>query len=377
MKRLLFLTCAIVFADTIFYAVLVPLVPYFAEEFGLSKSAVGVLSGAFGVGILAGSAPGAYLASRVGVKATAVLGLGLLAATSLPFGFVGEAWALVLLRFGEGFGSALSWVSAFTWVVMRAPEEKRGQMIGTLISAAVVATLVGPPLGSLADAIGLVPVFVGVAILGLLVAFWALLTPAPPAAGVTPEFRALGAVFRPALFSGLWLILLSPLLFGALAVLSPLEFDRLGWGAAAIAGVFLVGAAVEAAVHPLAGRWSDKSGYRPPILTGLLCSVALLLALPWAGSALLLALLVILAAALFNFALTPGTALLTNGAEKVGIGAALAFGLTNFAWASGYAAGASLGGLLADVGGDALSYLSLAGVCAATLLLMRWGLQRA
>ncbi len=371
MRRLLFLTCAIVFADTVFYAVLVPLVPYFAEEFGMSKGAVGILTGAFGAGILVGSAPGAYLASRIGVKATAVAGLGLLAATSLPFGFAGEAWTLVALRFGEGFGSALSWVAAFTWIVMRAPEEKRGQMIGTLISAAVVGTLVGPALGGAAVAVGLAPVFVSVAVLGLLVALWALLTPAPPAAGVAPEFRSLGAVLRPSLFLGLWLILLSPLLFSAMAVLSPLAFSGLGWGANAIAAVFLLGAAVEAGVHPLAGRWSDRSGYRPPVLTGLLGSVVLLFALPGFASPYLLALLVVLAAAVFNFALTPGTALLTAGAEKAGIGPALAFGLTNFAWASGYAAGAPLGGLLADLGGDGLAYLALVPVCLLTLLLAR------
>ena len=61
MRRLLALACAIVLVDTIFYAALTPLVPYFNEEFGLSKSAVGVLSGAYGAGVLVGSAPGAYL----------------------------------------------------------------------------------------------------------------------------------------------------------------------------------------------------------------------------------------------------------------------------------------------------------------------------
>jgi predicted MFS family arabinose efflux permease len=50
---------------------------------------------------------------------------------------------------------------------------------------------------------------------------------------------------------------------------------------------------------------------------------------------------------------------------------ALAFGVTNFAWAAGYAVGAPLGGALADLGGDALSYLSLTGVCLLTLILLR------
>ena len=86
MRRLLALSCAIVLVDTVFYAALTPLVPYFNEEFGLSKAAVGVLSGAYGAGVLVGSAPGAYLASRAGVKAAAIAGLILMSLTSLAFG---------------------------------------------------------------------------------------------------------------------------------------------------------------------------------------------------------------------------------------------------------------------------------------------------
>jgi hypothetical protein len=69
------------------------------------------------------------------------------------------------------------------------------------------------------------------------------------------------------------------------------------------------------------------------------------------------ALLVILAVGAFNAPLVPGTALLSRGAKKAGIRGVLAFGAANFAWASGYAIGASLGGALADLGGDALPYL--------------------
>ena len=156
-----------------------------------------------------------------------------------------------------------------------------------------------------------------------------------------------------------------------LAVLAPLKLARLGWDVAAIGAVFLVAALFEAAAHPLIGRWSDRAGYRPPVLAGLFASFVILLALPWAASAPLVALLVILAAGAFNAPLVPGTALLSRGAEKAGIGGAFAFGAANFAWASGYAVGASLGGALADLGGDALPYLSLAAVCLLVLLALR------
>ena len=371
MRRLLFLTCAIVLADTVFYGVLVPLVPYFSGELGLTKGQVGVLSGVMGVGIILGSVPGAYLASRFGVKGTAVLGLLLLSATSLPFGLVDEYWMLLALRLGEGFASALSWISAFTWVFMQAPEERRGQMLGTLISAAVVGALIGPALGGAAETVGVAQIFFAVSGLGLIVALWAFSTPAPPPDGDLPSLRKLGNLFRPRLSAGLWLIALSPLLFSAVAVLTPLELSGLGWGAAAIGGVFLLGAAAEATAHPLAGRWSDRAGYKPPISTALLISFVILATFSWAANPYVLAILVVLAAVFFNFSLAPGTALFTEGTEKYGIKPATAFAATNFVWASGYAAGAPLGGFLADLGGDALAYLSLAPLCLLTLFVIR------
>ena len=66
-----------------------------------------------------------------------------------------------------------------------------------------------------------------------------------------------------------------------------------------------------------------------------------------------------------------GTALFSRGTEKVGVEGVVAFGVTNFACASGYAVGAPLGGALADLRGDALSYLFLMAVCELSLLLLR------
>ena len=371
MRRLLALTSAIVLVDTVFYAALTPLVPYFNEEFGLSKSAVGVLSGAFGAGVLVGSAPGAYVASRAGVKIAAVVGLVLISVTSLAFGLVDVVPLLVLARFVGGFGSAFSWVAAFTWLTARAPDERRGELIGLMLSAAVFGALLGPVLGSVAATIGLVPAFAAVAIVGAAIALWAGIEPAPRPGERRPFFAMLRPVLQPHLATGLWLIALSPLLFSGLAVLVPLELSRLGWGAAAVGAVFFVSAGFEAIVHPLLGRWTDRAGYLRPVVAGLLVTVGILLALPWAGNPWLLGLLVLLASGAFNATLVPGTALFSRDTEKAGTDQALAFGVTNFAWASGYAVGAPLGGTLADLGGDALSYLSLTVVCLLTLVLLR------
>lgn len=371
MRRLLALCCAIVLVDTIFYAALTPLVPYFNEEFGLSKSAVGLLGGAFGAGVLAGAAPGGYLASRTGVRTAALLGLALMSLTSVGFALVDATWLLVVTRFVGGFGSALSWVAAFTWLVARAPEERRGELIGVMLSAAVVGALLGPAFGSVAAIVGLVPAFAAVAVAGLVIALWAFFEPAPAPTGGGSLVGAVGTIRQPRLLAGLWFLALSPLLFSALTVLVPLDLAAVGWGAAAVGAVFLVSAGFETIVHPLLGRWTDRSGYRPPVVVGLLLSMGILLVLAWAVNPWLVAVLVVLAGGAFNAPLVPGTALFSRGTEKAGLDQAVAFAITNFAWASGYAVGAPLGGLLADLGGDAVSYFFLMGVCLVTLALVR------
>ena len=371
MRRLLALSCAIVLVDTIFYAALYPLVPYFEDQLGLSKSVVGVLSGAYGAGVLVGSAPGGYLASRSGVRITALVGLTLMSVTSVMFALADTTWLLVLARFAGGFGSALSWVAAFTWLVDRAPEERRAELIGVMVSSAVVGALLGPVLGSVAATVGLLPAFAFVALAGILIAFWAALEPPPASSGNVSLLPALGMLRRPLLLTSLWFIGLSPLLFSALAVLIPLDLHRLGWGAAAVGVVFLLSAIFEAVVHPLLGRWSDRAGYRPPVFVGLLTSIGILLLLTWVGNPWVIGLLVVLAAGAFNATLVPGTALFSRGTEKAGMDRAVAFAITNFAWASGYAVGAPVGGFLADLRGDALSYLALTGVCLLTIVFVR------
>jgi MFS family permease len=87
MRRLFPLVASVVLVDTMFFAAVAPLLPHFADELGLSKTAAGVLTAAYPAGTFAGSLPGGWLAARVGVKSTLLLGLCLLATTSLVFAF--------------------------------------------------------------------------------------------------------------------------------------------------------------------------------------------------------------------------------------------------------------------------------------------------
>jgi MFS family permease len=163
-------------------------------------------------------------------------------------------------------------------------------------------------------------------------------------------------------------MVLPALLFGVLAVLVPLELGDAGWGAAAIAGLFIAAAAVEMVVAPVLGRFSDRRGRLLPLRLAACGAIAVTVGLALADRPGLIAPLVVAAAIAFGSFWAPAMALLSDGAERIGLAQGLAFGLMNAAWGAGNSLGPALGGALADAAGDAVPYALMAGISGLTLL---------
>jgi len=369
-RRLLVLACAIVFLDTTFYAAITPLLPHFEDEFGLSKSASGVLAAAYAAGTFVGALPGGYLAARAGVRATVLLGLALLVVSSVAFAFAGSIALLDAARFVQGIGGAASWAGAMAWVAGAAPRDRRGEMIGTTMGAAIAGALVGPALGTLADAVGIAPTFCGVAVLGVLLAGWALRTPPAEPEGTSSPRELLAALRDGRVAAGMWLIAIPGLLFGTVNVLAPLRLDDLGAGAGVIGAAWLGAAALESGVSPVVGRVSDRRGRLFPCVIGLSIGAALMLLFPWPNSAWQLIALVIVVAPAVGMLWAPAMALLSDGAEALGIAQGFAFALSNLGWSIGQTAGATASARLADATSDTVPYLLLAGVACVTVAIL-------
>jgi hypothetical protein len=79
----------------------------------------------------------------------------------------------------------------------------------------------------------------------------------------------------------------------------------------------------------------------------------------------------VLASAAFGLSWAPAFALIADAAEAIGLELAWAFALMNMAWAPGQALGSAAGGALAKATSDAVPYLILSGLCAATLVALR------
>lgn len=368
MRRLLAFVCVVVFVDTMFYAAITPVLPDLSEEFGLSKTAAGVLAAAYPAGTFAGALPGGWLAARAGVRPTVLLGLGLLVAASVAFAFAGSVVVLGVARFAQGVGGAASWAGALGWLIEAAPRARRGELIGTALAAAIGGALFGPVLGGAAGALGRAAVFCGVAGVGIALIAWALRMPGARSTGAARLGTLLASLTDRRVAAGMWLTTLPAVMFGTVAVLAPLQLDELGAGTAAIAAAFLVAAALEAVVNPLVGRLSDRRGRLVPSLIGVAGGGVAMALLPWPASAWTLAVLIVLAGPLIGVLWTPAMAMLSDGAEAFGVAQGFAFALVNLAWATGQTAGAAGGARLADLAGDRLPYLLLAGICACTLV---------
>lgn len=366
MRRLLILASTMVFFDVAFYAAIAPLLPDYVAEFGLSKAQAGILAASYAAGTLFASLPAGLVATWAGPRRTVIGGLLLLGCSSLVFGLAHQIVLLDTARFAQGIAGALIWSGALTWLITTAPPERRGSIIGTALGTAVAGALVGPILGAVAAEIGTAAVFS--AVLGIAVVLAALAARMPEAG--PPErqpLREVGATIltRPILTATAFVAIPS-MMFGAVEVLVPLRIDELGGGHVAIAGGFIVGAALEAGLAPIVGRYSDRVGRRIPFVIGIgICACAMV------GIAAAEALGPVLAALILGslgagICFAPALTTLSETADLSGLHQGFAAGLSNMAWAAGQTAGALMGGGVASAAGYAVPSLAIAALLLVT-----------
>jgi MFS family permease len=146
---------------------LLPVLPLYAQDFGVSYALVGLVSAGAAVGMLVGDLPGGLLVRQLGLKRAMLLGL---ACTVLPT--VALFWArsipeAIAYRVLSGFGQAMYNVARHAYVTDVVHVNARGRAISLLGGLFRVGRFAGPLAGGLiAQVYGLRAPFLVVAVTG-------------------------------------------------------------------------------------------------------------------------------------------------------------------------------------------------------------------
>lgn len=367
-RRVIWLISVLLGFESVLYSVVTPVLPHYAHAFAASKPAIGLLAAAYPAGMLPGSLLGGWIASRAGVRRTTVVGLLLFTAAIVPFGFGASLVVLDGLRFVQGIAVGCIWSGGLAWVIAIAPRERRGEVLASVLAAAIFGTIAGPIVGTLAVAVGTQVVFACVGAVSLGLTVWTLGHEEPPKAALG-RGAPLRALLRSRRFMlGFWLVLLVAGTIGAIGTLLPLRLSRFGASGVAIGVTFVLASVLAVLLTPWTGRLVDRRGIVVPLCAGLVATAVFLAVIPIPHAAVPLAVLtVLLLGGPLTGATMPAISLMTDAIERVGAALAVGTMLLNIAWGLGETVGAPAAATLSRATSDAVPLLLLSAVMLVTL----------
>src|SRR5215470_5130893 len=112
------------FVDMVGLTMIVPLLPYYATEFGSSAAMVGLLVSAFSIAQLAGAPLWGRFSDRYGRRPAILAGLAITAVAYVIFAFAGSVPALFLSRIVQGAGGGTIGVVQAYVTDASAPEQR-------------------------------------------------------------------------------------------------------------------------------------------------------------------------------------------------------------------------------------------------------------
>ncbi len=375
--RILLLMALTVLIDMAGFALALPMLPFWAQEFGADATTIGMMMAAYSIAQFVFTPIFGALSDRFGRRPTIVValileGLGLIGtalATSVPM--------LIATRFISGIGGS-SIGSAQAVVADVTDESNRARGMGFIGAAIGIGFVVGPGAGALLSLVGPSAPFWGAALVVIIDAVLvAMILPetltlraptkrvAAPSPLRIPDVRRLIAV-----------TLLFTTAFAAMETVLPLFTQAtLGWGAAQNGLAFaVVGLLLVIIQGGLIGRLVRRVGERRLLLTGLLFVTAGLAVLPLGG----LFVTIILGAGFTSLGMAliypTSSSLLTYAAPPDRAGVTL--GMARSAGGVARVIGPAMAGALYTRFGPAAPFLASAAVSAASVLLVPFSLRQ-
>ncbi len=278
-------------AGSIGLGMLIPVLPLYLTEAGLSLGKVSLVLAGSGLGAAIGSLPIGSLLARFGERRVMVVSLVTLVVSTAMLGATSAVLALLGLRMGAGAGGAALRLSRQTYIARRVIGPRRGRSMAMIGGSFRFSLFVGPLLGGwLADLAGFSTAFLVAGALTALGLVPALVGPPSsallPAARDTPQFGVVDAMrrhWRLLLVAGVVPLLVMTVREGRF-VLLPLISDELGLSPTAVGAVVSVGTAADLLLFPVAGWVMDRFGRLFAIIPAFTCIAVGLVLLGLAGT---------------------------------------------------------------------------------------------
>lgn len=154
MRRSIVIIVLTIFVDLIGFGLIIPLLPIYAQRFGVAPVWIGVLFGAFSAAQLLGGPYLGGLSDRIGRRPVLVWTLFLNAISFVMMAYATNIYLLFLARLVSGFAAANISV-ARAYIVDVAEENERARAFGAVGAAYGLGFVVGPALAALLAPLGL------------------------------------------------------------------------------------------------------------------------------------------------------------------------------------------------------------------------------
>jgi MFS family permease len=293
LPRETFVLALVAFCVALGFGIVVPAVPLFALQFGVGTTAAGAVVSAFALMRLVSGIGGGRLVDRVGERVALLVGIGVVAVSSLLAGLAVNYPQLLIFRAVGGIGSAIFTIASTSLLLRVASAAQRGQTQSVYRGGFLVGGIIGPGFGGAVIGFSLrAPFFLYAGTLALAMLVAATMLPRRPelddqptqvTMGVAEEDAPPHVVVPTVVRTSLSAALANPAYRAALAGNFAVGFSVLGVRSVVVPllvvkglhlapgwiGIaFLVAALVQGVLLLPAGRAVDTIGRRPMLLYG-------------------------------------------------------------------------------------------------------------